>query len=190
MSGPVRIMLVEDNPADVLLLREVLHQQGIEFSLDLYTNGEDAATAIADMPAPPNLIVLDINVPRVDGLELLERIRSNPVMGKGTIAILTSSQAASDRNEAEKLGVDAYIVKPLGYHEFLSHVGGAIKRLLEGTGTSQVSRGRCDHRGWMIASGGNSLVPSFANHPTSAANRSNHRSFLRVANMLSPGKCR
>ena len=65
MGTAVRIMLVEDNVADVLLLKESLRHLAISFNLEHYENGEDAANAIAAMTDPPDLILLDINVPRV-----------------------------------------------------------------------------------------------------------------------------
>src|SRR5690348_6811856 len=116
-------MVVEDNPADVLLVKETLHQKGVDCVLQKYTNGEDAAKEIEAMTEPPDLIILDINVSRIDGLELLRLIRSRGLIAKATVAILTSSQAPSDQTRAEQLGANMYIVKPPGYHEFLHTVG-------------------------------------------------------------------
>jgi DNA-binding response OmpR family regulator len=125
-----RIVVVEDNPADVLLLREALNQHGIVAALDLFTNGEDAEKAIAAMPEAPALFILDLNVPRVHGLELLRRIRSRPEIATALVAIVTSSKAPSDEAQSEELGADAYIVKPMGYTEFVTNVGVAIGQLL------------------------------------------------------------
>jgi two-component system response regulator len=125
-----RIVVVEDNPADVLLLKEALKQHGIACELELFTNGEDAARAIAVMPEAPALFMLDLNVPRIHGLDLLRQIRARPEVAAAAVAIVTSSQAASDKTQSEQFGADAYIVKPMGYNEFVTNVGGAIVRLL------------------------------------------------------------
>lgn len=131
MSRPVRIVLVEDNPADVLLLKETLRQMGTLFTLEHYANGEDAANAIAAMTGVPDLFLLDVNIPRMNGLELLTLIRGHEATATATVAIFTSSQAPDDRTNAERLGADDYIVKPLGYYEFMDQVGPAVQRLLE-----------------------------------------------------------
>jgi DNA-binding response OmpR family regulator len=126
----IRIVIVEDNPADVLLMQEVLKAQAFSFSLEHHSNGEDAAVAIAAMTEAPELFVLDLNVPRVHGLELLRIVRASPVVSRVPVAILTSSQSISDRTLSEQYGADAYIVKPHGYHEFVAHVGRSIRGLL------------------------------------------------------------
>jgi DNA-binding response OmpR family regulator len=125
------IIVVEDNPADLVLLREALTQQGISFQLEHYTNGEDAAKALAVAVRAPALILLDLNVPRIDGFELLRIIRGNRVLAHALVAIFTSSQAAADKKRASELGADAYVVKPPGYHEFVTDVGAAVARLLQ-----------------------------------------------------------
>ena len=125
-----RIVVVEDNPADILLLEEALKHHGVQCVLERFTNGEDAAKAISVMPEAPALFILDLNVPRVHGLELLRLIRACPPLDSARVAILTSSQAPADKAQSEKLGADAYIVKPMGYNEFVTNVGGVIVRLL------------------------------------------------------------
>lgn len=134
----IRIVIVEDNPADVLLVREALNSREATFSLEHYSNGEDAAKAIAAMIDPPKLFLLDLNVPRVHGLELLRIVRACPAVSEVPVAILTSSQAAVDRTRSEQYGADVYIIKPLGYHEFVTVVGAAIGPLL-----TRKPRGSC-----------------------------------------------
>ena len=126
----IRIVIVEDNPVDVLLVREVLNNCGVTFTLEHYSNGDDAAKAIAAMIDAPKLFLLDLNVPRVHGLELLRIIRACPAVSEAPVAILTSSQAPEDRGRSEQYGADAYIDKPHGYHEFVTLVGAAIGGLL------------------------------------------------------------
>jgi DNA-binding response OmpR family regulator len=129
VSG-IRIAIAEDNPADVLLVREALKSHGVTFSLEHYSNGEDAAKAIAAMVDPPGLFLLDLNLPRVHGLELLRMVRARAAVSAVPVAILTSSQTDEDRAQSAKYGADAYIVKPQEYYEFVTLVGDAIGALL------------------------------------------------------------
>lgn len=129
MSG-YRIVIVEDNRADVLLVREALELQRLEFRLEHFVNGEDAAKAISEMPDPPALFLVDLNVPRVPGFDLLRLIRACPRVAGVPVAILTSSQSPADKTWSEHLGADAYIVKPRSYHEFMQAVGAAVARML------------------------------------------------------------
>jgi CheY-like chemotaxis protein len=126
-----RIVLVEDNAADVLLIKEALQHHGLAYTLEHYANGEDAAKAIAAAVEPPDLFLLDLNVPRLHGLELLRLIREAPLMAHVPVAIVTSSHAAGDRAESEQLGADAYIVKPTGYADYKTRVGQTIVELLQ-----------------------------------------------------------
>lgn len=126
-----RIVLVEDNAVDVLLIKEALQHQGLAYTLEHYANGEDAAKAINAAVAPPDLFLLDLNVPRLHGLELLRIIRDLPLMAHVPVAIVTSSRAADDRAESEQLGADAYIVKPTGYADYKARIGQAIVELLQ-----------------------------------------------------------
>ena len=130
-----RIVLVEDNPADVLLIKEALKHHGVAFSVEQYTNGEDAVKAVSDLlraaePLLPALFLVDLNIPRVHGFELLRVIRGERVLDEVPVAVLTSSQAPADKTESERLGADAYIVKTPGYYDFLTNVGGTIAQLL------------------------------------------------------------
>ena len=126
-----RIVLVEDNAVDVLLIKEALQHQGLAYTLEHYGNGEDAAKAIAAAIESPDLFLLDLNVPRLHGLELLRIIRDLPLMAHVPVAIVTSSRAADDRAESEQLGADAYIVKPTSYADYKTRVGQTIVELLQ-----------------------------------------------------------
>lgn len=131
MNQVVDIVMAEDNPPDMFVFRESLRRRGIAFELENYTNGEEAAKAIAAMTSPPDLFVLDLNIPRIHGLELLRTIREHPLTASTPVAILTSSQADSDRTQAANYGADLYLVKPDGFKEFVDRVGAAIEELLK-----------------------------------------------------------
>ena len=141
-----RIVVIEDNAADVLLMEEALKQHGLECALEHFSNGEDAAKAISGMADAPDLFVVDLNLPRVHGLELLRLIRACPMVSDAPVAILTSSRAPGDKTKSEQLGADAYIVKPTGYTEFVENVGSTISRLLQRKSPGAWSGRRCGRR--------------------------------------------
>ena len=130
---PIRITVIEDNPADVYLLEEALRAHDVDFELDWIADGEQALARFTSMPggAPPSLILLDLNLPKVDGKELLSAVRRVPALRETPVAILTSSDSPSDRLDTEVLGADCYIKKPPTLDEFLS-IGRVIKELVSG----------------------------------------------------------
>ena len=128
----IHIFLVEDHAPDVLLLKEALREQGIAYTLEHYSNGEDAEKAALAPKVRPDLVLLDLNVPRVSGFELLRQLKAAPHFEGVPIAILTSSQSAADMLRTDELGADAYIVKVPSFDGFVNDVGRAIRRLIEG----------------------------------------------------------
>ena len=130
-SSPVRITLIEDNDPDVLLIREALHHEAIPFHLTRFEDGEIAREAF-ERPAEdgPDLIILDLNLPKVSGLELLPAIRANPDYAPVPVMILTSSHSPYDRQQAMELGATSYVTKPIALDDFLRVVGGAVHALL------------------------------------------------------------
>ena len=135
------IFVVEDNPADVYLIKEALRAHGLLFDLKWMPDGEQAIAEFTGMhsgTAPtPDLILLDLNLPRVDGKEVLSRIRQNPSLRNTLVAILTSSDSPSDRRDTHALGANCYIRKPPTLDEFLT-IGGVIKELVS-TGRSPLA---------------------------------------------------
>ncbi len=131
-AAKAHIVLVEDNPADAYLLKLALEQNGIAFEMVQFQRGEDALLALsADNDAPvPDLILLDLNTPRIDGFEVLAGIRENPSLAGVPVAIFTSSSSPADKHRAALLGSTAYIPKPTQLAAFLRDVGGAVKELL------------------------------------------------------------
>ncbi len=132
MDPNVLIVLVEDNPADVFLIKEALRTHHIPFQLRWFSDGEGAVSYVDELQrksAIPDLILLDLNLPRLDGKEVLSRIRGNPQLVNVPVAILTSSDSPHDRRETTKLGANCYIRKPPTLDAFL-RVGSTIKELL------------------------------------------------------------
>ncbi len=127
------IVLVDDNPADVLLLEKALRHHHIAYELTCYEDGERAITAMSQQNfAVPDLIILDLNLPKQEGFAVLRVIRSRPALVNVPVAILTSSNAVRDRHRVELQKIERYIHKPPGLEEFLEQVGQAVKDLLAG----------------------------------------------------------
>jgi CheY-like chemotaxis protein len=133
-----RILLVEDSPGDVFLLREALQQAGLNYELTVIHDGEEAlafARSFSEPLAPdiPDLAVIDLNLPKVSGTEIIEAMRENGPLKDLPVAILTSSSAPWDRARAHSLGIQKYIAKPSDLEEYLK-VGFILKELLLGKG--------------------------------------------------------
>ena len=130
---PARIVLVEDNPGDVLLFEMALKENGISCELTHFNNGTEALRALSAPEATtfvPDAILLDLNTPRSDGFQVLIKISQSPRLSHVPIAILTSSRASGDQYRAVLQGV-RFIQKPSHLEEFLATVGGAVREMLD-----------------------------------------------------------
>ncbi|HYP13423.1 MAG TPA: response regulator [Bryobacteraceae bacterium] len=129
----MRIVVVEDNPADFRLFKEALTFLGIAADICHFPDGVTAAAAIraeqAPWKPPPDLVFLDLNMPRVSGFEVLELLRSTPDCAAVPVAVFTSSQAPSDADRAAKLNADRFLRKPTSLREFFDVVEGTIREL-------------------------------------------------------------
>lgn len=120
---PVRIMMVEDNEGDVLLTREALQDAEIVNELLLFKDGEAAirflreAATIAT-PQLPGLILMDINMPRLSGHEVMSAMRQDPVLSGIPVFLFTSSEAPSDIQRSKDNRATGYLVKPLDMQKF------------------------------------------------------------------------
>jgi CheY-like chemotaxis protein len=135
------ITIVEDNPADVLLVRKALQEKGIAFELTCFEDGEEALKSLSRQERnDPDIILLDLNLPMTEGTEVLTRIRSIPKLVNVPIAILSSSVSPTDMHRTNvsptdmhrtKLpGVARYISKPTALDDFLREVGRAVEEML------------------------------------------------------------
>jgi CheY-like chemotaxis protein len=126
-----RIALVEDSDEDVYLIREASRKFPSEIHFVRFTTAE---SAIAGLTEPGSLpldgIMLDLNLPRGSGLEVLDAIRRSDGLRSSRVVVLTSSGSARDRAAAEALGIRAYIEKPTGLDDFERAVGQALDKLL------------------------------------------------------------
>jgi CheY-like chemotaxis protein len=124
---PIKILLVEDQPADVRLTEEVLKQGKVANELYVAEDGEKAMQFLRQeaeySEAPkPDLVILDLNLPRMDGKEVLQAIKSDPAFLKIPVLILTTSAAERDILDAYAHHVNAYITKPIDLDEFVAVV--------------------------------------------------------------------
>ena len=133
VSAPVLILLVEDNPADVGLVRKALEEHRVEGDLVVVADGETAIQLIEDLEAQlmecPNLAIVDLNLPRKSGRAVLERMRRTEICSAIPVVILSSSDAQQDRSDAERLGANRYVRKPSTLDEFLN-LGAIFKATL------------------------------------------------------------
>jgi chemotaxis family two-component system response regulator Rcp1 len=129
----VSILLVDDNPADVLLVREALKWHEVNSDLIVARDGDDAIRLMDEIDSKllqcPDLVILDLNLPRKTGFEVLQRIRTSPCCGETPVIILSSSDAQSDRQKAKLLGASQYLQKPSNLHDFMS-IGATLKDML------------------------------------------------------------
>ena len=127
MERIVRILLAEDNPADVYLIEEALREHKVNFKITVAEDGEAAMSMLERGQVQPDIVLLDLNMPKRSGGEVLDRLRKES--GKDIpVIILTSSDSPTDRDEAFRLGATRYIRKPTGLDEFLQ-IGAVIKEL-------------------------------------------------------------
>ena len=131
-KSPRRLLVIEDNPTDALLLRRALTEHGVDYEMVVVGDGEEAIEYLEQCKAGgrPELIIVDLNLPKEDGIEVLKVYRGIPLFVETQIVILTSSDSPSERQRAETIGVDAYLRKPIELDAFLE-LGGTLKELLE-----------------------------------------------------------
>jgi CheY-like chemotaxis protein len=124
----VEILLVEDNPADVRLTREIFEHDGDPTHLNVVGDGEQAMAYLrrqepySDVPRP-QLVLLDLNLPKKDGREVLEEMKADVNLCKIPVVVLTTSAAESDISRSYELHANCYITKPLDLDEYFDVVG-------------------------------------------------------------------
>jgi two-component system, chemotaxis family, response regulator Rcp1 len=129
----VHVLLAEDNPGDVFLIREALQLQELDFELMVLPDGEEMFALIDRIDAGtvpcPDIVLLDLNLPKQSGETLLERMRESPVCSQVPIIIVTSSASPKDRETASRLGASSYFQKPSDFEEFM-RLGSVVKRFV------------------------------------------------------------
>ena len=124
-ENEVEILLVEDNPADVKLALHALKRNNIGNSIHVSRDGAEAlefifgdGEAVPRSPQRPRVILLDLKLPKVDGLDVLRRLKADERTRTIPVVVLTSSREERDLVESYELGVNSYIVKPVDFNQF------------------------------------------------------------------------
>ena len=126
-SHPIEVLLVEDDPGDVVLTREAFEQQQVRNRLHVVTNGVDALRFLRregpyDTAPTVDLVLLDLNLPGMHGSEVLEAIKTDEQLSATPVVILTTSEAEEDVRRSYQQHANAYVTKPVDFDRFLALV--------------------------------------------------------------------
>jgi CheY-like chemotaxis protein len=120
MTNTTPILLVEDDHVDVMSVKRALGELNIGNPLVVASNGEDALTSLRDEQQPlPGLILLDVNMPRMNGIDLLRILKADERFKRLPVVMLTTSREERDRLESFNLSVAGYMIKPVHYGNFV-----------------------------------------------------------------------
>lgn len=122
-ATPLHILMIEDNPGDVRLVREALREAGIDHRLQVVSDGEDARSLLAALGtsrALPDVVLLDLDLPKVGGRELLVMIRSVVALRDVPVVVLTSSAAEEDVHRSLELAADDFVTKPMELDQYVA----------------------------------------------------------------------
>jgi len=121
---PVEILLIEDNPGDIRLIKEILKETNVHNNIQVAMDGEAALKLLfkEEMATRPDLILLDLNLPKIDGREILSEIKGDENLKSIPVVILTTSTAEEDIIETYKKHANSYITKPVDLDQFIQVV--------------------------------------------------------------------
>ena len=133
----LHILLAEDNRGDVLLVRQALQEHHIEHELHVVRDGQQALDYVVRMGKPggdpcPDVILLDLNLPKADGPTVLAEFRQHPECARVPVIVVTSSGAERDRSRTKALGISHYFQKPSDYNDFMQ-LGALVKDVVAAT---------------------------------------------------------
>src|SRR4051812_13630147 len=122
-SQPISVLLVEDDPGDVVLIEEAFEHNKVRNSLKIVGDGVEAMEYLrAADSSRPDLVLLDLNLPRKDGREVLAEIKSDPALRSIPVVVLTTSKAEEDILRSYDLHANAYVTKPVDFNRFIEVV--------------------------------------------------------------------
>jgi CheY-like chemotaxis protein len=121
---PIDVLLIEDDPGDILITREAFEHHKIRNTLHVAHDGQEGLDYLYRRGSHaraqrPDLILLDLNLPKYDGRQLLEQIKSDPQLCHIPVVVLTTSAAEEDILRSYRLHANAYVTKPVGFNEFM-----------------------------------------------------------------------
>ena len=137
----LKVLLAEDNPGDVFLVKEALAHHRLAHGMYVVRDGGEALAFIHRMgktgPVPcPDVLLLDLNLPKVDGPEILVAFRKHPECAQTPVIVISSSDAHKDRQRMDALGVSSYFRKPSNLEEFMQ-LGALVQKVVEDAQSSQ-----------------------------------------------------
>ena len=114
-----RILLVEDDELDVISVQRSLKKVGVDYVLQTAYNGKEAISVLNDKQSTnlPDVILLDLNMPKMNGIEFLATLRTRPDLKHIKVFVMTTSADTADRAATDELGIAGYIIKPLSYND-------------------------------------------------------------------------
>ncbi len=130
------VLLADDNPGDVLLIREAIRTSDLNADVLIAYDGEQALHLLHDEELAPDVVLLDLQMPKLNGLQVLERYRAND---GPPVVVFTSSPNPNDQRKAFELGVKDYVIKPLDLETFMQSVRNALGRWVSSSGSEYSS---------------------------------------------------
>jgi CheY-like chemotaxis protein len=121
-SRPIGVLLVEDDPGDVVLIQEAFEHNKVRNRLHVVGDGVEAMRFLREGGERPDLVLLDLNLPRKDGREVLEEIKTDPALRSIPVVVLTTSKAEEDILRSYDLHANAYVTKPVDFGRFIEVV--------------------------------------------------------------------
>lgn len=119
----LQLLLVEDNPTDILLTQQALQVVDDDCRLTVQRDGVAALAYLREAEELPDLILLDLNLPRLNGLELLAQLKADAALREIPVIVLTTSQNEQDRQRAREAGASRYVCKPMDFDDFTAFIG-------------------------------------------------------------------
>jgi CheY-like chemotaxis protein len=128
---PRHLLIIEDNDADVFLIKRALQENDISAEVTVCTDGEAAVRLLnsPEMKTPPDAIIIDLALPRIEGLDVLRKILHRPTFVGTPIMVFTSSPSPADKHRIELLTGTRYVQKPSGVDKFLREVSENVKSM-------------------------------------------------------------
>jgi CheY-like chemotaxis protein len=121
-SRPIGVLLVEDDPGDVVLIQEAFEHNKVRNRLHVVGDGVEAMDFLRSRAERPDMILLDLNLPRMDGREVLAEVKADPELRSIPVVVLTTSKAEEDILRSYDLHANAYVTKPVDFNRFIDVV--------------------------------------------------------------------
>ncbi|TXD49164.1 response regulator [Polaribacter sp. IC073] len=122
MGRQLNVLLIEDNLIEIMKMKRTLSLLELKHTINVANNGEEALEVLEDKSKFPDLILLDLNMPKVSGIEFLTILKNNDAIKHIPTVILTTSDNQKDLEECYRIGVSGYILKPLKYDDYVKKI--------------------------------------------------------------------